>query len=151
MIRQISSLRATPLAALVLGLGGLIPFVALTALAVWLPQFGYAYWLATLAQYGAVILSFVGALHWAYAVRGGDQGVRAWMSYGWSVVPALIGWASLQLPVWTSLRVQATTLVLALGADRLLRSPPTPPVWLAPLRYVLTVGAAACLAVSSYV
>ena len=39
---------------------------------------------------------------------------------------------------------------LALGADRLLRAPAATPAWLVPLRYVLTVFAAACLGIASY-
>ena len=147
---MIRALLTAPLPALVLGLGGLLPFFVLTTLACAWPEYGYAYWLATLAQYGAVILSFVGALHWAYAVGERASGRRAWARSGWSVVPALVGWSSLQLPVWTSLRVQAATFVLALGADRLLRAPAATPAWLVPLRYVLTVFAAACLGIASY-
>jgi len=150
MTLPLSVLASAPRPALVLGLGGLIPFLILTALAIWLPQYGYAYWLATLAQYGAVILSFVGALHWAFAVQDHERGARAWARYGWSVVPAVIGWMSLQLPVWTSLRVQAAMLVVALGADRLLSPLSTLPRWITPLRYLLSVVASACLAVASY-
>jgi hypothetical protein len=103
----LGSIRAAPAPVLAFGLGGLIPFVGLTALVIFVPAPWYVYWLTTLAQYGAVLLAFVGALQWGYAVNGEARGAQAWMRYGWSVLPALVGWLSLQFPVWTALRMQA--------------------------------------------
>lgn len=53
--------------ALLIGMSGLIPFVGLAAMVGLGPPTWYVYWLAALSYYGAVILTFVGALHWAYA------------------------------------------------------------------------------------
>ena len=55
-----------PQIARLLGYGGLIPFAALAALALGSSQ--SAAWIHALIAYGAVILSFVGALHWAFGM-----------------------------------------------------------------------------------
>ena len=127
-----------PAPALVLGVGGLAPFVGFALLAALEPTW-YAYWLNALALYGAVILSFVGALHWGYAVRRDARGASGWMQVGWSVLPALVAWASLQLPVWTGLRVQAAMLVACFVMDRILARIDPVPSWLMQLRAVLTL------------
>ncbi|MEO6564439.1 MAG: DUF3429 domain-containing protein [Casimicrobiaceae bacterium] len=128
------------MAPLVLGAGGVAPFVGLGLLAA-LESAWYAYWLNALALYGAVILSFVGALHWGYAVRRDARGASAWMQYGWSVLPSLVAWASLQLPVWTSLQVQAAMLVACLVMDRVFARVDSVPSWMMQLRALLTVVA----------
>jgi len=56
----------TPPAVAWLGYGGLLPFLALAATGLWAP--GTPWWSAALLAYGAVILSFVGALHWGFAM-----------------------------------------------------------------------------------
>ena len=138
------ALSRAPAAALVLGFGGLVPFLclALNASAGFGLEAGYARML--LADYGAVILSFVGALQWAYAVREEDAGLRAWLRFGWSVVPALLAWGALQLPVVDALRVLAGGLLVALVMDFLLR-PARLVAWLMPLRLVLSGVGSACL------
>lgn len=145
-----SSILAAPAPVLVFGLGGLIPFVGLAALSVFVPGTLRQFWLETLAQYGAVILAFVGALQWGYAVAGRTSGARAWIRYGWSVLPALVGWLSLQLPFGAGLQVQAVALIVSVAVDRVLTSGFPAPEWLMPVRYLLTAVAAACLFVASY-
>ena len=53
----------------VFGLAGLIPFVGLAGIMAVGPAHWYAASQVLLSQYGALILSFVGALHWGYAVQ----------------------------------------------------------------------------------
>ena len=146
-----SALRAAPPPAVVLGCGGLIPFVGLALLVAFVPVPWYAFWLGTLSYYGALILSFVGALHWGYAVHSGARGARAWMQYGWSVLPCLLGWMSLQLPVWTALRVQAAALLVCYSFDRSMARSESLPEWLLPLRAALTTIGATSLLFASMV
>ena len=138
-----------PLAPLVLGFGGLLPFVALVLLAAFSAPPWNSVWLNALAYYGAVILSFVGALHWSHALRRGAQGASAWWQYGFSVLPALVAWCSLLLPLWTGLRIQAVALALCLVADRTMTTGDPLPAWFMQLRAVLTVVAACALAAAS--
>jgi Protein of unknown function (DUF3429) len=134
--------------ALILGVGGLIPFVGLAALV----AFGqdYAYWLAALAYYGAVILSFVGALHWGYAVRRASDAKFVGLQYAFSVLPALVGWSSLLFPVWTGLRIQAAALVICYAFDRAMGQFDPLPYWFARLRALLTIVAVIALGAASY-
>ena len=75
-----------------LGYGGLLPFVMLTALLA-VDVDGGAFFREALIGYGAVILSFVGALHWGFAMAlptlTAPQRTEAFV---WSTVPALLAW-----------------------------------------------------------
>lgn len=62
---------ALPISVAWLGYGGLLPFVALAGIGWWAPGtplWGTPLWGTALLAYGAVILSFVGALHWGFAM-----------------------------------------------------------------------------------
>ena len=107
--------RSAPLAVLVLGMAGLLPFIGSAGLYLLMAE---ERWLEVLRAYAAVIASFVGALQWGYAVRDGLEGASAWRAYGWSVLPALAGWVSLLLPVPIGLQLLAATLLLCLVVDR---------------------------------
>lgn len=141
-----------PLFALLLGLGGLIPFVAL-AIASIVDPIRTAVWVASVMSYGAIILSFVGALHWAFAMTASeltDRRRRA--TYAWSVAPALIGWAAiLVLPFWAT--VSAIMLVAGFWLhylqDRRLARLINIPGWYLPLRFILTCVATISLVVSA--
>lgn len=130
-----------PLFALLLGLGGLIPFVAL-AIASIVDPVRTAVWVASAMSYGAIILSFVGALHWAFAMTASElTDSRRRATYAWSVMPALIGWlAILVLPFWAT--VSAIILVTGFWMhylqDRRLARLIAIPGWYLPLRLILT-------------
>jgi Protein of unknown function (DUF3429) len=138
-----------PAAALVFGLGGLIPFLALAGLASFGPPSYRQDAMQTLAHYGATILSFVGALHWGYAVRDNVQGKPAWWRFGWSVLPALVAWIALRFDVAIGLRAQASMLVVCVLVDRSLAPSLHLPSWLMSLRYTLTAVATVCLLLAS--
>jgi hypothetical protein len=127
-----------------LGYGGLVPFVGLAA-ANLLGVESRATSLALLA-YGAVILSFVGALHWAFAMLLPQLAPtrRAWM-YAWSTVPALMAWCGLLLEP----RVGSVVLVVAFAVhyvqDRRLFAQGLLPAWYLPLRLQLSTVAIVCL------
>jgi len=147
MQHHLGALRSAPPAALVLGFGGLLPFAA-AALA--FAMTAEARWLSLLVAYKTVITSFIGALHWGYAVAVNATGTRAWRMYGWSVVPALLAWLSLLLPAAMAARLLAVTLLACLAVDcALARVVPGPP-WLLPLRFVLSCGAATSLAIGGW-
>ena len=139
---------ATPRPAVVawLGYGGLLPFLG-TALACWLEPHHHSVWAEMLLGYGAVILSFVGALHWGFAMVHPDTAGRPMNGmYAWSVMPSLVGWlALLAYP-----EAGATLLIAGFLAQywqdlRLARVLPLP-AWYLPLRLRLTVVACLSLA-----
>jgi len=127
-----------------LGYGGLVPFVALAAASLLGVQ-PRATSLALLA-YGAVILSFVGALHWAFAMLLPQLAPmrRAWM-YAWSTVPALMAWCALLMEP----RLGSVILVVAFAfhylQDRRLAAQGLLPGWYLPLRLRLSTVAIVCL------
>ncbi|MCC5825823.1 DUF3429 family protein [Alkalimonas sp.] len=120
----------------ILGFAGIVPFyLSLIAVLLW-PQSQLA--LVALIGYGAVILSFLGAVHWGMAMQLPDQ-VQARRSYVFSVVPALLGWLALISPY------QPALIVLAAGFGwvwlREYQNPPaTMPAWYRQLRGVLTAS-----------
>jgi len=92
-----------PSLALLLGAGGLVPFLACGLGSV---TAGGAVpadrALLALVEYAAIILSFLGAVHWGMALvgsgtaeRGGTESLR--LALG--VLPALVGWAALLVSV----------------------------------------------------
>ena len=50
-----------------LGYGGLVPFVGLLSIVLVDPHHGLV-WADAMVAYGAIILGFVGALHWGFAM-----------------------------------------------------------------------------------
>ena len=135
--------------AMILGISGLVPFVGLAAIIGLGPPTWYVYWLVALSYYGAVILTFVGALHWGYALKRNARGRDAWLQYAFSVAPALIAWLSLLFPVWTALKLQAAGLLICWLFDRSMsRSHPVPP-WFLHLRTGLTLVGAVSLILAS--
>ena len=88
--------------------------------------------------YGAVILSFLGAVHWGLAMQ--DDRSPYW--YVWSITPALFGFASLLL---LDVGMQVATLIplfaLAWSVDRKAANHGLIPNWYMRLRSKLTAGA----------
>lgn len=140
-----------PTAVAWLGYGGLLPFLA-TASGSWLATAQVTFWQQALLAYGAVILAFVGALHWAFAMAADARaGRQTAIMYLWSKVPALAGWSSLLLGLLPG-RGRAFGMVLLMVAflihyqqDRRLAQRITLPDWYLPLRRRLTTVASICL------
>jgi hypothetical protein len=130
-----------PLSALLPGLAGLIPFWAL-ALSGVLPM-GIPPIIALLAflTYGAVILSFVGAIWWGMAVATAMQTPKAFM-FVWSVMPALIGWFATLMPADLGILILAVGFVIQWLLDAGLSRwyPAIFPAWVFRLRTILTAG-----------
>lgn len=128
-----------------LGYGGLLPFLALMPASL-LDRHHGAVWSDALYAYGAIILSFIGALHWGLAMSLPELSERqrsAW--FVWSVVPALIAW----LAVLFSPPLAAPLLVFGFVAhhlqDRRLARQARLPGWYLPLRLRLSSVAVVCL------
>lgn len=141
--------RSIPTPALWLGGTGAIPFVALsfaTLLASGDLQISLA---NALVLYGAIILSFLGGVHWGLAMAEGNGSPSPSVSPGWlalSVTPSLLGWGAVLLP-----NLVASALVLSGGfvamliidvraADQL-----QVPAWYPKLRRPLTLTVALSL------
>ncbi len=130
-----------------LGYGGLLPFLGLAA-AVLLPLPGELapQALPALLAYGAVILSFVGALHWGFAMTAGVAAdpVRARL-YVWSTVPSLLAWPALLAPQALGAAILIAGFAAHYGMDRRVAARLGLPTWYLPLRLRLTTVACLCL------
>lgn len=134
--------REMPAMAAACGYGGLVPFVA-GALALVAGLQGP--WAMVLIGYAAVILSFVGAIHWGLALNAGDPSRRI----GLSVLPALIAWLALLLAPAVGLGLLAVGLLAWRGLERLWLGDRDFPLWYRRLRDHLTVGAAVSVLVGA--
>jgi len=79
-----------------LGYAGLLPFVACVLAIALLEGEARAFGVRALVAYGAVILSFLGAVHWGLLLRQPDAAAPARLAIG--VLPSLAGWVALLLP-----------------------------------------------------
>jgi len=130
-----------PSAVLVLGYGGLIPFIALSALA-WAVPVQADFWHEALLAYAAVILSFVGALHWGFAMLAGAWEPRArTMGYVWSVVPSLVAWVALLVPSPLGGGLLVVFFIAHYVRDARVAPVIQAPAWYLPLRWRLSLVA----------
>ena len=100
--------RRLPLTAILLGVAGLIPFIVCGIAALGADETSAQKMMWALTAYGAVVLSFVGGVHWGFALdpAAGDQSAR--LARGrllFGIIPALVGWIALLIPLalpsWT--------------------------------------------------
>jgi len=120
-----------------LGYAGLIPFVTL-ALALWMLPSNYFDQLhQALLSYAAIILSFMGAIHWGLAMAEFNTVNR--FQLGISVVPALAAWfASLLTPMWNYSILIVAFVSLCLLDSYMVKNH-NAPEWYPLLRIPLTV------------
>lgn len=133
-----------------LGYGGLLPFLLLGPASL-LDHHHSVLWSDALYGYGAIILSFVGALHWGLAMSlpGLSDGQRS-ACFAWSVVPALIAWpATLFSPLFAA-PLLVFGFVAHLLRDRRLARQTELPGWYLPLRLRLSGVAIICLAAGMF-
>lgn len=107
-----------PLTAILLGIAGLIPFIlcGLAAIRVGTPD-QLDRGAIALIGYGAVILSFLGGVHWGFVLQtprtetgtATRWGASKWLALG--VVPALIGWLALLAPLYRMTDIGIAVLI----------------------------------------
>ena len=129
-----------------LGNAGLAPFVLLAA-TVWLVDADLQPWAAmAMAAYAALIVSYLGGIHWGLAWKQPDapaeqQRAHLW----WGVAPSLVAWPGVLMPPHAGLVWLALALVLCYLVDRRLYPNAGVGHWLT-LRFRLTaVATLSCL------
>ena len=132
-----------PPIARVLGYAGLIPFVALAGM----PAAGVAVDQAlvsyALRAYAATIVSFLGAIHWGFAMQ---QEPADTPRFVWGVLPSLLAWLSLVVVPTAGTLLLAAALWLCFLVDRRTYPQYGLGAWL-PMRLALTtLASAACVA-----
>lgn len=126
--------------ALRLGYAGLLPFLA-GAVLVWLVRPDvHPYVALALSGYAAVILSFLGGIHWGLAMREPSPPLP-WLV--WGVVPSLVAWWAMLMPANAGLVVFGLALLGCYAVDRRLYPKQGVAHWLT-LRFRLSAVAAAC-------
>jgi hypothetical protein len=91
-------------------------------------------------NYAAIILTFVGAIHWGRALNSGNETLLSF-----SVVPSLIAWGSLFLAPYQGLLVVALAFVTLMFIERGLYDKMA---WFKRLRMKLSVVVSASLIIS---
>lgn len=133
-----------PRPALVLGLAGLLPFLAGTA-AVWILGYPGAILALNLTMvYAALVLAFLGAVHWGLALA--QEAADKWRRLVPSVLPALAGWCALMIPNGFGLLLLALGFAGMFFADRAAVTANRAPAWYVALRKWLTLVVLLCLA-----
>lgn len=100
-----------------LGLAGLLPFVLGTALVWTVHDEAHPYAVDALATYAALIVSFLGGIHWGLGMRSADPAL-ARPAFAWGVLPSLLAWVAALMPAYAGLVVLGVLLVLAYAVDR---------------------------------
>ena len=123
-----------------LAYAGLIPFVA-GALLVWAVRDDVqAYVALALSAYAAVVLSFLGGIHWGFAMRQ-LQTRPSTAALVWGVVPSLVAWPAAVMPPRGGLVILGLMLVVCYAVDRRLYPAQGAAAWLT-LRFRLSAVAA---------
>lgn len=137
------SIPAPSATALLLGRAGLLPF-ALGAVATGVMSGEWrALVVAALTAYGALIVSFLGGMHWGLALR---QTAPQRSLLGWGVVPSLLAWPALLMPPAVGLAWLGAVLIVCYAVDRRVFAQQGVSAWLG-LRLQLTaVASLSCLA-----
>lgn len=129
----------TKIPPLALGLtaAGAVPFVGLASIALIAGPPWQTQSLDALMSYAAVILSFMGAVHWGFALAPSAT-TEPSASLLAGVVPALVGWGATLLPESLGFIVLALAFVAVLGFDHTAIRNGTAPVWYGRLRLPVT-------------
>lgn len=133
--------QTTPRMALILGWGGIIPFVA--AALGWLfgdpVQRFQALNLGTI--YGGVIITFLGAVHWGLAICQDQKTQQSWHFF-WSVLPALAVVPALFVAPMIRPLFILLGLLICWGVDVYIGKKGLLPGWYVRMRHGLTAVAA---------
>jgi hypothetical protein len=127
-----------PPVAIILTAAGAVPFIGLASVAFIadVPWQGQS--LDALMTYAAVILAFMGAIHWGLALAPGASSEPS-ASLLAGVVPALVGWGATMLPLNLGFIVLALAFVAVLGFDLTAIGNGAAPSWYGRLRLPVTL------------
>jgi hypothetical protein len=125
-----------------LGYAGLIPF-ATFSIGSWIPLPFISDAVQILISYAAIILSFMGAVHWGLAMSKANQQRSQYFIA--SVIPALTAWVALLLPDTLALVVLLCAFIALFAYDRAVKIPQELPDWYIPMRKKLTLVVLICL------
>lgn len=140
---------STPTIVLLLGYGGLIPFIGLTVV-LFTPLCSQKFLASAIFYYAATILSFVAAIHWGFAMTIKSLSEKEQTRlYLWSVIPPLLAWIALLMTPEICSLILVTGFLAHLWQDLRFNKlvEVDLPNWYIPLRIRLTTVAVSCLTV----
>ena len=120
-----------------LGLAGLVPFVFGAFLSLIVRDDAHPYVVLVLAGYAAVIVAFLGGIHWGLGMTAASSSP---LPFAWGVAPALVAWIAVVMPPYAGLVIQGLMLVVCYLVDRKVYPAHGLSYWLT-LRFRLTVVA----------
>ena len=126
-----------------LGYAGLIPFI-IFSIGCWVPLPYVADPLSVLIAYAAIILSFMGAIHWGAAMPAPGKHSRQHLIV--SVVPALAAWMALISSAKLALAIVLFGFIGLYLYDSAAEKSQGFPAWYMPMRKNLTIVVTVCLA-----
>ncbi|MGF1561192.1 MAG: DUF3429 domain-containing protein [Geminicoccaceae bacterium] len=138
-----------PRAAWVYGLGGLIPFT-FCALLIWLVDAELAGFLAqVLRAWGALILTFLGGVHWGLAIAGYGGQAADHQRLGIAIAPSLLAGLALLVPLALGFVMLAGGFVTLYAIDRACVATGEAPGWYSRLRTPLSAIVVVCMALGA--
>lgn len=96
-------------------------------------------------SYGAVILSFLGAIHWGFEFSRYGGGAKGMPRYLMGIVPVLIGWPTLLLPGQLALPAQWAAFTGVWFIDSRATARGWTPKWYSTYRFALTAVVGSCI------
>lgn len=141
-----------PPSALWLGAFGAVPFVGLAGATAFLSEPAKLLLSHALGAYGAVILSFLGGVHWGLAAGSAHdpEGRKLPARLVVSVIPSLVGWAGLLMADTIGLFILAGGFAAMLLVDLRAARMGEAPAWYLRLRIPLSLIAIAALLVGGW-
>jgi len=128
-----------------LGYAGLIPFIVFS-IGSWfqLPLVSDSTYILT--AYAAIILSFMGAIHWGIAMSSNeDQNGKYFIA---SVIPGLSAWLALLMPQRYAIILLMIGFIALIIYDWSVEKPQRLPGWYIPMRNRLTLVVVMCLMIT---
>jgi len=143
--------QTVPSSAFWLGWLGVIPFALCSLVSVFSNGALNASGVTALLTYGAIILSFLGGIHWGLAIHTDQSGKPNMLQrLVISVIPALLAWVSLMLAPAPGCVLLSCAFIAMLFVDVYASRAGLAPAWYARLRVPLSSAAAASLLVAAF-
>lgn len=136
-----------------LSYGGLLPFfITLAGTFIGSKELS-SYSVVAFISYGAIILGFVGAVHWGFLMKS-DSIKRQGLLLSISVLPGLIGWLALISPLPVALLMLSVAYPLLFVYEKHSELNSLLPLWYMQMRFrltiVVTISMFSCFAAINY-
>ena len=136
-----------PSVALVWGWMGVVPLAACAIAALALTPETAALASRVAIAYGAIILTFIGGVHWGLAMKDIDASTQL---YTVGIVPSIVALCAVLAPPVAGIPVLIAGFIALLGYDLWVVRRAFAPRWYARLRVPLTLSVVTCLAVVGF-